>query len=345
MDITERLRIEPLDDMFLDTYESILTHSIKTTLMSLLLSKSFFISVHDQIREINSRASYKTIDEICKKNGVENHIITNAAFYHDIGKLDPTIFKIISNKRKLTKKEMDIVKKHPIKSIEKFKDALILDDGLSYDGEIVSFSNGSYFSIGLGEFAIYEKLEKSKTFISFIQDFVEFNKENIKELNYLKMEKPEIKTLGDQKQSDYLQIEDIIKHHHERNDGSGYPDGLIDDGLGETISIGTQIVSLADTYCALTENRKHQKKKNHNEAMEVIYSLKNVNPGLVEILDVYGNPKNWVQGGKVPPGNSLYLEGWPRHINAFDIIKYLFPYMNKKSEKKMGKLLSLVPGY
>ena len=41
---------------------------------------------------------------------------------------------------------------------------------------------------------------------------------------------------------------DIARHHHERWDGRGYPDGL----KGDEISLGAQIVSLADVYDALS---------------------------------------------------------------------------------------------
>ena len=44
---------------------------------------------------------------------------------------------------------------------------------------------------------------------------------------------------------------DIARHHHERWDGRGYPDGL----KGDEISLGAQIVSLADVYDALVSKR------------------------------------------------------------------------------------------
>lgn len=51
--------------------------------------------------------------------------------------------------------------------------------------------------------------------------------------------------------SAYQYAYDIALHHHERWDGSGYPDGLV----GDQIPIWTQIVSLADVYDALVSER------------------------------------------------------------------------------------------
>ncbi len=44
------------------------------------------------------------------------------------------------------------------------------------------------------------------------------------------------------------ELEAIVRHHHERLDGGGYPDGL----AGEEIPLGARIVAVADTFDALT---------------------------------------------------------------------------------------------
>ena len=46
----------------------------------------------------------------------------------------------------------------------------------------------------------------------------------------------------------------IVRHHHERHDGSGYPDGL----RGELIPLGARIVAVADVYDALTSDRPYR---------------------------------------------------------------------------------------
>jgi putative two-component system response regulator len=47
----------------------------------------------------------------------------------------------------------------------------------------------------------------------------------------------------------------IIRHHHERFDGRGYPDGISQN----EISLGARIVSIVDTYDAMTSNRPYRK--------------------------------------------------------------------------------------
>jgi HD-GYP domain-containing protein (c-di-GMP phosphodiesterase class II) len=46
----------------------------------------------------------------------------------------------------------------------------------------------------------------------------------------------------------------IVRHHHERLDGSGYPDGL----RGIEIPLGSRIVAVADTFDALTSMRPYR---------------------------------------------------------------------------------------
>jgi len=46
----------------------------------------------------------------------------------------------------------------------------------------------------------------------------------------------------------------IVRHHHERQDGSGYPAGL----SGDSIPLGARIVAVADVYDALTSERPYR---------------------------------------------------------------------------------------
>ncbi|MFQ5829983.1 MAG: HD-GYP domain-containing protein [Candidatus Methylomirabilia bacterium] len=55
----------------------------------------------------------------------------------------------------------------------------------------------------------------------------------------------------------------VVRHHHERCDGSGYPDRL----AGEAIPLGARIVAVADVYDALTSDRPYRRRLSPTEAM------------------------------------------------------------------------------
>lgn len=59
---------------------------------------------------------------------------------------------------------------------------------------------------------------------------------------------------------------DIARHHHEKYDGKGYPDGL----KGEEISIAAQIVSLVDIYDALTSKRVYKAAYKTDKSYQII---------------------------------------------------------------------------
>jgi len=78
--------------------------------------------------------------------------------------------------------------------------------------------------------------------------------------------------LKDKGSSQYLKlVESIVLYHHERWDGSGYPEGL----KGEEIPLSARIVAIADVYDALTSNRSYREALTHEEAVEVIRKEKN----------------------------------------------------------------------
>ncbi len=61
---------------------------------------------------------------------------------------------------------------------------------------------------------------------------------------------------------------DICRHHHERYDGKGYPDGL----AGEDIPIAAQLVSIADVYDALVSEKVYKEAYSPEKAFHMIVS-------------------------------------------------------------------------
>ncbi len=64
----------------------------------------------------------------------------------------------------------------------------------------------------------------------------------------------------------YPQERLIIRHHHERFDGKGYPDGL----SGDKIPLTARILAVADTYDSMTTTRPYRKGLPHEVAIEEI---------------------------------------------------------------------------
>lgn len=90
-----------------------------------------------------------------------------------------------------------------------------------------------------------------------------------------------LKKNGSPKNNDIIQAAyEIARWHHERYDGSGYPDKLV----GDAIPISAQVVGLIDRFDVLTHDRVYKKPLSYKEAFDIIESgkLGQFNPILVE---------------------------------------------------------------
>jgi len=77
------------------------------------------------------------------------------------------------------------------------------------------------------------------------------------------------------------EIKEIVRNHHEHYDGSGYPRGLI----GEDTPMLAQILTLADSFDAMTTDRIYKGRKSVKEALLEItkFSGKQFNPKIVQV--------------------------------------------------------------
>jgi HD-GYP domain-containing protein (c-di-GMP phosphodiesterase class II) len=77
-------------------------------------------------------------------------------------------------------------------------------------------------------------------------------------------------------------ITTIVKHHHERYDGKGYPDGL----AGDEIPIEAAILTIADSYDAMTSDRPYRRAMLPEEALSELEKNAGTqfHPGLVKMF-------------------------------------------------------------
>lgn len=75
-------------------------------------------------------------------------------------------------------------------------------------------------------------------------------------------------------------INQIVLHHHERWDGTGYPEGL----TGRNIPLAARIVSLVDVYTSLRARRSYKPTLTRSDAYDVLIQMagRELDPNLVE---------------------------------------------------------------
>ena len=62
------------------------------------------------------------------------------------------------------------------------------------------------------------------------------------------------------------EITAMVRHHHERMDGTGYPDQL----SGTDIPLGARVIAVADTFDAIISTRPYRKARRHKDAIEIL---------------------------------------------------------------------------
>lgn len=84
------------------------------------------------------------------------------------------------------------------------------------------------------------------------------------------------------------ELSEILYQHHERLDGSGYPEGL----SGNEIRIEAQIIAIIDSYSAMTTDRPYRSAMSHDEAVKELLAGKGnmYNPdmvdGFIELMEI-----------------------------------------------------------
>jgi len=86
---------------------------------------------------------------------------------------------------------------------------------------------------------------------------------------------------------DNKEIISIVRHHHERYDGKGYPDGL----KADEIPLGARILAIADSYDAMTSQRPYRAALHHDDAVDELVKGKGTqfDPHMVDIFVSFCN--------------------------------------------------------
>ncbi len=79
---------------------------------------------------------------------------------------------------------------------------------------------------------------------------------------------------------------DICRHHHERFNGTGYPDRL----RGDAIPLSARLAALADVYDALRSRRPHRRSMSHHSSVQIITAMSegHFDPSLITVFERSG---------------------------------------------------------
>jgi putative nucleotidyltransferase with HDIG domain len=81
----------------------------------------------------------------------------------------------------------------------------------------------------------------------------------------------------------------VVLYHHERIDGSGYPEGLV----GDAIPLGARILAVADTWDVVVSDRPYRKARTHEQAIQILLEERGTRlygPAVDALLQIIGAP-------------------------------------------------------
>ena len=108
----------------------------------------------------------------------------------------------------------------------------------------------------------------------------------------------------------------IVRHHHEWYNGKGYPDGL----AGDAIPFHSRILTIADSYDAMTSRRVYRASMNHTEAIEEIRRFSGIqfDPAIVDAAI------------RALSSETLYLQDHLRSLKL-EVERMAYYFKNKKT--------------
>jgi len=106
----------------------------------------------------------------------------------------------------------------------------------------------------------------------------------------------------------------IIRHHHERWDGSGYPDGL----QGDEIPFLAQVFQIIDIYDALTNERPYKKAFPPNEALRMMVEEMNQGWRNPDLVKAFGNFIHAIESRAT--GETIWFQKYIKTANRIRVV-------------------------
>jgi len=216
-------------------------HEHRNTFFSPLLS-DVFLKIADH-HEFWEALSDKNIDDSVKK-GIP--IFSHELNYNEIHTITKTFSKIIDAQSEFTQKHSSGLSEKLEKMAEFYKMDTIMILKLLIATDLHD----------LGKLVISSDLLDKPGKLSE-EEFVEIKKH------------PKITKVCLQDISGFKEITKWASNHHEKLDGSGYPEGLI----AKDLDFNSRLIACLDIYQALREDRPYRKSMDHNKAMEILNGM------------------------------------------------------------------------
>lgn len=120
------------------------------------------------------------------------------------------------------------------------------------------------------------------------------------------------------------EIIDGVRHHHERIDGRGYPDGI----KGDELNLFAKIIKIADVYDALTSKRQYKDAWEVEKALNIIYRGRGTefDEGIADVFIEHMSPPGWI-----PPVEDTLLKK-KAHPNTEKAIRIAKDFYEKYSQ-------------
>lgn len=137
--------------------------------------------------------------------------------------------------------------------------------------------------------------------------------------------------------SSFSSYSKIIRHHHERYDGRGYPDEL----CGEAIPLLSRIMSVADAFDAMTTNRIYKTRKTIEQAVEELKKCAGTqfDPSIVDkAISIFRDSKELVTIAQAPEARTIHEERFAYFFK--DVLcgvyssEYLNYFLNENKDTK-----------